>query len=228
MRRTEAHLGPGFLRQVGAALAAKDIERAWALVDRAGVSDPVFVARALVVREKLSFIGRLLKELPAEQRSDLHEMIACVIEGRPPRSAPAKSVPDPANSAWHSEDARAFLAAAAAMRASVSGILIAAIEAAARQSYPALFQRELTLISLQFDHTTGPRATSALHLRRDGRTTVSRPEWVRGNTDFEDSPVLFAADLHSASSVVVKARLSTSLAQFAKSVEIRALEGGTL
>ena len=40
--------------------------------------------------------------------------------------------------------------------------------------------------------------------------------------------MLYAANLHSASSAVVKARLSASLAQPTKSVEIRALEGGTL
>lgn len=46
-------------------------------------------------------------------------------------------------------------------------------------------RHQLTLLSLRFDHTQEPDATSALHVRRDSKRTVSRPEWVLGNSDFE-------------------------------------------
>lgn len=213
---------------VAAALAAKDIERAWAAIDRAGANEPVLVARALAARDRLSFLRRLLTCVPVAQRAALHEVIACVLEGRPPSIAPAKTVPGEVVVAWRSEEEQAFLTAVATTRGSLASVLIAAADAAASQEYPALFQRELTLISLQFDHTTGPSATSALHLRRDGKTPVSRPEWVRGKMDPDECPVLYAADFHSATSVFIKAKISTILKRPTKSVEVRASEGGVL
>jgi hypothetical protein len=98
---------------------------------------------------------------------------------------------------------------------------------------PELVQREVTLSSLRFDHAEGPDAASALHLRRDNKSTVSRPEWVAGSTAYADSPVLYAADFHNADSVVVKARFSKPsfapfLAKSASPMKIRALEGGVL
>ena len=223
-------VSPACLRQVAAALAAEDIERAWAEIDRAGVNEPVLVARALAARDRLSFLRRLLTRVPVAQRAALHEVIACVLDGLPPSIAPAKTVPGEVVVAWRSEDEQAFLTAVAATRGGLASVLIATADAVASQEYPALFQRELTLISLQFDHTTGPSTTSALHLRRDGETRVSRPEWVSGNVDPDDCPVLYAANFHSATSVFIKARFRTLLRldQLTKSLEVRASEGGVL
>lgn len=223
-------VSPACLRQVAAALAAEDIESAWAEIDRAGVKEPVLVARALAARDRLSFLPRLLSRLPVAQRAALHEVIACVLDGLPPPIAPAKTVRGEVVVAWRSEDEQAFLTAVAATRGSLASVLIATADAVALQEYPALFERELTLISLQFDHTTGPSTTSALHLRRDGDTPVSRPEWVPGNVDPDECPVLYAANFHSATSVFMKARFETllKLDQTTKSLEVRASEGGML
>ena len=223
-------VSPACLRRVGAALAAGDTERAWDEVDRAGVDEPVLVARALAARDRLSFLGRLLTYVPVAQRAALHAVIACLLDGRRPSIAPAKTVPGEAVVAWRSEDEQAFLTAVAATRRSLASVLIATAGAVASQEYPALFRRELTLVSLQFDHATGRHPTSALHLRRNGETSVSRPEWVRGKVDPEECPVLYAASYHSAASVFVKARFETHLrlGQLTKSIEVRASEGGVL
>jgi hypothetical protein len=224
----DAGLSPAFFRRISMALAARDSERTWLLIDRAGVNEPLLVARALAARDKLSFLGHLLKVLPVAQQAELHEVIASLTEGRQPPIAPAKSVPQTAASAWQSEDEQAFLTAVAATQANVSSILIAATDVGAQQSYPLLFQRELTLLSLQFDHTAEASATSALHLRRTGKSTVARPEWVRGDVDPDECPVLYAADFHRATSVFIKAKISTILKLPTELIEVRALEGGVL
>lgn len=221
-------VSPACLRQVAAALAVKNIERAWAAMDRAGANEPVLVARALAARDRLSFLRRLLTRVPVAQRAALHEVIACILDGRPPSVAPAKTVPGEVIVAWRSEDEQAFLAAIASTGGRLASGLIAAADAAAVQDYPALFLHEVKLISLQFDHTTGPSATSALHLRRDAKTPVSRPEWVRGKVDPDECPVLYAADFHRTTSVFIKAKFSTFLALPAGPFEVRASEGGVL
>ena len=105
---------------------------------------------------------------------------------------------------------------------------MATLDAVARPNYPELLVRPLTLLSLQFDHAGGVSATSALHLRRDAMTKMARPEWVAGKVNAVDSPVLYAADLHSGSKVIIKAKCRKTPSVSAKSIQVRASEGGVL
>ena len=219
---------PACLRQVAAALAANDAERAWAAIDQSGAGAPLLVARALAARDRMSFLRRLLKRLPLPQRAALHHVIAAILNARPLSLTPASSVPDAALDAWRSEDEQAFLASAAAVRDSLASVVLAAADVVAGQLYPVLVQRPVSLVSLEFDHSATASATSALHLRRDGQSTVSRPEWVPGMLDAAACPVLYAAEVHSATTVTIKARFSISHALPSGAVEVRAVEGGML
>lgn len=221
-------VSPACLRKAAAALAAKDTERLWTLLDQEGVAVPDRVARALTAGSHQDFLRDLLKRLPAAQRATLGEVIAYMLEARPVKIAVLKMPPTAAVQALQAGNSLAFLTAANAARESVSSVLVATVDAVAHSTYPLLFQREISLISLQFDHLAAASPRSALHLRRDGRTKVTRPEWVSGKVSPADCPVLYAADFNRAGTVVIKAKFHANSPLSTKGCEVRALEGGVL
>jgi hypothetical protein len=216
------------LRHAAAALATDDHERLYTLLDRAGVSRLGALGRALVLRDSLTFLGDVLRGLPPAQRSAVQDVIHGTLDGNPQAAAPAKSLPAAAVIAWNEGDARSYLAAVARVAEGPASALLAAADAVARMKYPQLFMRPISLQSIQFDHAAGASATSSLHLRRDARTKVVRPEWSAGQANAADSPVLYAKDLHGTGKVVVKAKFSKPAFGVAKSIEVRATEGGVL
>ena len=224
----QSAFNPALLRRVATALAADDQEGLYTLLDRAGISQPVALGRALALRDSVSFLRDILHGVPAPQRKAMQDVITCALEGRPSAVAPAKTVPGGAVSAWKAGDARSYLAAVQGVADGAASALLATSDAVARVNYPQLFTHQITLRSIQFDHANGASAASSLHLRRDAKTKVARPEWVAGQANAADSPVLYAEDLHGSGKVIVKATFTKTLFGVAKHIEVRATEGGVL